>query len=231
MVTGYEILNPLNAFANRFANSCGKDAVKLILEMACLVMQGDMSGFYFAAMGCSSKLQILPLQIVGSEIYHKSSLSISKKLRGEVDFCDIPQSASSNSMASSDGSSQSQQQGIFDDVILLAGRTPNWPRYLYICKVTSGALNNVAVSQLMREMLPAMLSQSLVFGILMNSTQGLVCAMRQDFENRKLNVTYHMFHFISRSSTRFDFESFEAFFMKILRYFNYGMKQIKGIRL
>ena len=241
MVHGFLMGYPLNAFRKRFTKSSGKQTLKAFLEMACLVMQENMNGYYLSAVGSSNDpIEKLPVQLVCSEVFHRSSPTLSMNLRRNASHGSLdawsPDASNDGELIESPGSSVScvpLQSGIYPDLILLAGHKPNWPRYLFVCEVKVEFPDKKAVSQLIREMLPAMLSQSLVFGILMTSTHAWVCAMRQDFEKRKLYVTKHMFHFISwdvTGSTGFNLVNFEAFFMKILRYLNYGLKHIKGIR-
>ena len=243
MVELFLACHPLRAFLKRFTRSSGKEAMKGFLSLACAVREKNLHSFFCGPVGSSNDpTEKLPVELVRTEIHHRSPDRLSMNLRRSA-------SGSSMDMLSHDESNdgeisdspisplavnkagkRSSQQGISADTILLAGHKPNWPRYLFICEVKAESLDKAATSQLIREMLPAMLSQSLVFGILMNSTSAWICAMRHDFKNKKLCVTYHVFNFLTWDSTGFNFESFEAFFMRILHYLNYGFKHIKAIR-
>ena len=178
------------------------------------------------------------MSVAPASLIHPASSSFTMSLRGAgepsagVSGADSPNLSfvSRNPRGSFSVVDDPTDPAIFSDIVLMCGHRPNWPRYIFFGEVKSGPLDVPARCQLIRQMMSAMISQSMVFGVLINSEGAWILTMKQDFQKKLLFVSKEFFDFLNRGAWTFRGRNFNAFFGKIVSLINYGFSHIKGIQ-
>ena len=238
----------MQAFRRGMSNSAGKSAMEAIFllagqlayskesllqnEIDCFLMESSDPKERFPVMPVPNEfLQDSPIPETADSRYSTNDFPLILPRSMDVHPFESASNISSSNISGGQSrtSSGKNSKDNLANIVFLSGRQPNWPHIVFVGQVKNGHgdLSEEATSKLIKEMLGPMIRQSLVFGLLMNETQGVLCTMEQDYDNKQIDISFDYYTFLEGRD--FNYDEFRLMFLHIISAMKHSQSNIKEI--